>query len=100
MTEHNLKPKEPRIAYLTFIDLDLRGNWENVYDKNHLHSKGDSDEIWLVSPDGLKRGWVMSKGSRIKIIGSTLSFNPAHIIEEIAVDETEQMNRSLTQTGE
>ena len=96
--DNSLKPKEPRLVYMTFIDLDVRGKWESVYDKHHLSSQGDGDEIWLVSPDGLKRGWVMSKGTRIKIIGSTLSLNPAHIIEEISVDEKEQHNRSLTKS--
>ena len=96
--DNSLKPKEPRLVYLTFIDLDMRGSWIQVYDKDHLGSQGDGDEIWLVSPDGLKRGWIMSKGTRIRIIGSTLSFNPAHIIEEISVDEKEQTNRSLTKS--
>ena len=100
MTENNLKPKEPRKVYLTFIDLDVRGYWRSIYDKYTLSSEGIGNEIWLVSPDGLKRGWIMKKGTRINIISSTLSFNPADIIEEISVDETEQMNRSLTQSGE
>ena len=83
---------------MTFIDLDVRGKWKRVYDKHHLTSQGDDDEIWLVSPDGLKRGWMMSKGTRIQILGSTLMLNPAHIAEEISVDEKEQQNRSLTKT--
>jgi hypothetical protein len=98
VTENNLKPKEPRKVCMTFIDLDVRGKWASVYDKHHLSSQGDGDEIWLVSTDGLKRGWIMSKGTRIKIIGSTLSLNPAHIIKEISIDEKEQSNCFLTKS--
>jgi len=39
---------------------------------------------------------LMKEGARIKIIGFTLSFNPAYIVEELAVDETIQHSRSLT----
>jgi len=57
--DESLKPKASRKVYLTFIDLDVRGNWESIYDKSTLLSQGDDNEIWLVSPDGLKRGWIM-----------------------------------------
>ena len=91
----DLEPKHLRSVFLTFIDLDLRGSWKKVYDKDHLDSFSDAAEIWLVSPDGLKRAWVMKSGSRVRVIGSTINFDPNDVVEEIVIDEKEQGNRSV-----
>jgi hypothetical protein len=52
-------PEEPidRTAYLSFLECELRGNWNQIlysfkagYEWHYYNTKDDSAQRWIVSP--------------------------------------------------
>jgi hypothetical protein len=81
-------------VFLAFLECVLKGEWENqpIWDMHYFTSKNDQNELWMVRPDGLKRGFRFKKDSKVKVQNNIKVINE-DLIEELAVDEDEQMGK-------
>jgi hypothetical protein len=84
-----------RTAYLAFLECELRGDWNKIlykdgYEWHYYKAKSDKAELWLVRPDGLKRGFRFKDSSRIQIGMMMMMFAQKDLLDEIAVDENER----------
>lgn len=104
----NLKPKQPRLTYIAFLECELRGKWEDWIDEaidkqgvapedlgldlgteaaKNFRASQEGCELWIVRPDLLRRSFVFKKGSEITISGATVRFYQGAILEELSIDE-------------
>ncbi len=103
----NLKPKTPRLTYISFLECELRGSWENWVDeatekfgmdptdltlnsnisKNYRACEGC--ELWFVRQDGLRTALSFKSNEVITIFGSTIRFYQEGILEELTVNHNE-----------
>ena len=105
-----MKVQEPRIAYVSFLECELRGKWNDELDRaidkgaepddlidvkqegTELYvSRGNDCELWLVRPDGLRKAWIFKNDSWVYITGSTVKFFQGSVSEEIAINEEKQL---------
>ena len=93
-------PKKVRIAYLTFLECEVRGGWFDEQTKSQFQiGKGDEThwrawqepaDILLVRQDGLKRHLTFKNTSLIIVHNGMIEFNQEDFIEEIRTDEDEK----------
>jgi hypothetical protein len=88
-----------RTAYLSFLECELKNNWNQIlykvgYEWYYYKANADSAELWLVRPDGLKRGFRFKEGAQIQIGMMMLKFAHEDMIDEITIDENERAGKS------
>ncbi|MBM3911020.1 MAG: hypothetical protein FJ356_05170 [Thaumarchaeota archaeon] len=93
-------PKRVRVAYLTFLECEVRGGWLDEQTTTRLQiGKGDETywrvwqepaEILLVRQDGLKRHLTFRNTSQVIIHNGMIEFNQDDFLGEIRIDEDEQ----------
>ena len=102
---------EPIITYVVFQEGEIRGDWDSKIsdaldhgvDPEEINNIGlekdsseyydasnDNCELWIVRPDGLRKGWLFKKNSRIVIRESTVKFYQFSIVDELFIDEEKQ----------
>ena len=102
---------EHRITYIAFQECEIRGDWEDKIDdlftygmnpdeinnvelekdnSEWYNANNDNCELWIVRPDGLRKGMVFKKGSRIVIRANMVKYYPASVTDELSVDEEKQ----------
>jgi len=89
----NLKPTTPRLTYISFLECELRGQWEDWIDEamekhgmdpedlslrspaaeNYSARKGC--ELWIVRQDGLRMALLFKPKYMITISGTTVRFS-------------------------
>lgn len=81
-----------KIIFITFVECVLKGGWKDqpTWDIHYYTAKDDLNEIWIVRPDELKRGFRFKTGSQIKIVHNVLKFDNDDMLEELAIDEDER----------
>jgi len=100
------KIKEPRIAYVAFIECELRGGWTKHSvilksveitdpDVDEYVASSNESELWLVRPDGLRRAWIFKQDARITVRGSIVTFAQHEVRDELTIDEYEQSGKGL-----
>jgi hypothetical protein len=57
-------------------------------------AKHESAELWIVRPDGLKRGFSFKEGSRIQVDMMMVRYAHENLIDEIIVDENEKAGKA------
>ena len=102
--------EKERIAFVMFLECELRGNWSNpVVDNDIVHGAEPDDfltkdpptaeqylckdndcELWVVRPDGLRRAWQFKKLHGLIMRGNVVSFNQDSIIDELTVDDNKK----------
>lgn len=94
------------IIYLAFLECVFRGPWittaeekeqtgPNIESEDHNEHSAyeDGAELWVVMPDRLRRAFSFRKNSSVRVYGSTLRFDLADVVEELAVDEEKQFGK-------
>ncbi len=93
-------PKEIDIAGLSYLEYRLKGGWRQS--SIHVEKdtwiqydvwKEDPAELWIVAPDGVRRGFEFRLGSMIYIGQGAIRFNRDDVKEDIVVDEEEQRGK-------
>ncbi len=89
--------KRIRIAYLAFLECEVRGGWLDDQIRTPIQiGQGDETywrvwqepaEIHLVRPDGLKRILSFRNGAVVIVHNGMIEFNQEDFIEELAIDE-------------
>ncbi len=94
------EPKEVDIAGLSYLEYRLKGGWRQAH--THVEKdtwirwdvwKEDPAELWIVAPDGVRRGFEFRLGSMIYIGQGAIRFNRDDVKEDIVVDEEEQRGK-------
>lgn len=101
-----LKMLKPRIAYIAFLECEIRGKWESEEDeridmngeefpagRHSYRSLENRCELWIVQPNLNRRAFSFKRHSEIEIIGATVKFYQGDIIQELAVDEQKQQGK-------
>jgi hypothetical protein len=83
-----------RIAYVSFLECEVRGNWQIKTSPEVYKAEDDNCEVSLVRPDLLRRTFVFKKNSYVYIIGSMLKFFQNDVIDELSVDEDAQSGKN------
>ncbi|TLX94751.1 MAG: hypothetical protein E6K91_05655 [Thaumarchaeota archaeon] len=97
--------KRLRIAYLTFLECEVRGGWLDEQTKSHFQiGKGEEThwrawqepaEILLIRQDGLKRHLYFRNGSLVIVHNGMIEFDQEDFLGEIMVDEDEREGKLL-----
>ncbi len=91
------EPKEVDLAGLSYLEYRLKGGWRQAH--THVEKdtwirwdvwKEDPAELWLVAPDGVRRGFEFRIGSMIYIGQGAIRFNRDDVKDDLYVDEEEQ----------
>ena len=87
--------------FVVFIELKIKGSWTDSPMTNldlrgdFMVSTGDSCQIQLIEPDGLRRHLAFKQDAVISINQNILTYNPDEC-DEITVDEKEQSGKGKT----
>ena len=100
----NLKPITPRLTYISFLECELRGRWEDWIDEAmeqgmdsedlslqspvaHNYRSRKGCELWIVRQDGLRMALLFKTGYHVSISGTTVRFFQDGILDELSVNE-------------
>lgn len=97
-------PKRVRIAYLTFLECEVRGGWYDEQTKSQFSvGKGEETrwrawqepaEVLLVRQDGLRRHLSFRNQSLVIIHNGMIEFNQEDFLVEIRIDEDEKEGKT------
>jgi len=93
--------------FITFIECNVKGIWQT---SGSLVSKikkltdwqtframdEETCQVWVISPDGLRRGWSFKTGSLVSIGSGILRFERSATVNDLTVDEKEQSGKGKT----
>ena len=89
---------------VSFMECLVKGAWEKIYTNQNENLLGsfkaindDSAEIWIVRPDGLKRGWNFKAGAIVHQGSQIIQFNQNDVKEELSSDKEDNEDTTLPQ---
>ncbi len=83
-----------RVAYVSFLECEIRGNWQIKNSREAYKAEEDNCEVLLVRPDLLRRTFVFKENSMVFIIGSVLKFHQNDVLDELSIDEDTQSGKN------
>lgn len=92
------------IETISFMECLVKGGWEKTVINNDVHllqsfkaTNDNSSEIWIVRPDGLKRGWNFKLGAIVFQGTQIIQFNQKDVKQELSPNEEENEQSNLPQ---
>ena len=96
--------KPIRIAYITFLECELRGTWHDIQGnykaqmgkggKTYFTAWREKEaQVWLVRSDGLRRNFAFKNKATITVHQGMIQFNQEDLLDEFGVDEDEQAGK-------
>lgn len=95
-----------RIAYISFLECEVRGFWIEDEDLSMMDNDLPSQQVWkiyhaatkgseisLVRPDGLRRMFRFKSGAEVAIGQQMIRFEQEDVLEELSVDDDKKLGK-------